>query len=166
MSGPGRRSPKTWTFPSASRTRRVPCRMKRRSRLDSKRTWQSSMGAASLRSNMSERGHGRRGGAKRFGTISRKRTLHHQGTFRVLIESFGSSSKLEFSNSVAIASLKHFNTISEHRTCGYPRACLFGANNGTRKRDAPMPLLQKSSYPFPFAILLSMAICRKKSLFA
>jgi hypothetical protein len=65
------------------------------------------------------------------------------------------------------ASLKTFNTIPEHRTCRYPRACLFGANNGTRKRDAPIPLLRyKPSYSFPFTILLSMAICRKKSIFA
>src|ERR1700719_1744634 len=56
-SGPGRRSPKTWTLPSASRTRRVPWRMKRRSRLDNKRTWQSSVVAASLCSNVPERGH-------------------------------------------------------------------------------------------------------------
>src|SRR6476620_8970417 len=47
-SGPGRRSPKIWTLPSASRTRRVPWRMKRRSRLANKRTWLSSVVAASL----------------------------------------------------------------------------------------------------------------------
>src|SRR6187431_2984343 len=66
-SGPGRRSPKIWTLPSASRTRRVPWRMKRRSRLDNKRTWLSSVVAASLcrrkrlrgaRPSSAERSHG------------------------------------------------------------------------------------------------------------
>ena len=55
--GPGRRSPKTWTLPSASRTRRVPWRMKRRSRLDNRRTWQSSVMVAGLFNNEPEKGH-------------------------------------------------------------------------------------------------------------
>src|SRR5450759_3486630 len=55
-SGPGRRLPNTCTSPPASRTRRVPWRMKRRSRLDNRRMWELSA-IPSPYSNESESGH-------------------------------------------------------------------------------------------------------------
>jgi hypothetical protein len=65
------------------------------------------------------------------------------------------------------ASLKTFQHYPRTSDMRVSAACSFGANNGTRKGDAPIPLLQyKPSYSFPFTILLSMAICRKKSIFA
>src|ERR1700751_5098489 len=55
--GPGKLSPNTCTLPSASRTRRVPSRMKRRSNLDKRRIGWYSAFASNLHSNEFERDH-------------------------------------------------------------------------------------------------------------
>src|SRR4029077_14380712 len=85
-------------------------------------------------------------------SISRNRTLHHQGPIRGLI-------CVTEDNSTLSLNIGH---------AGTPVAYPFGADNGSRRADILMyfvkPLMQyKPCYSSPFAIFLSVAICRKKS---
>ena len=82
---------------------------------------------------------------------------------------FGSSSELEFSNNVAMhlfASLKTFQRYPGTSDMRVRARVRLVPTTEVATGYSYVPLLQyKPCYPSPFTILLSMAICRKKSLF-